>query len=105
MTHKRLPATATLQHEDSRVRVTRYDFEVAAETGWHRHAHDYVVVPLCDGALLLEEPEGVRTVELKGGASYARRAGVEHNVVNASSGPFAFVEVELLSAHAPPELP
>ncbi len=96
MTDKRLPATATLQLEDSRVRVTRYDFEVAAETGWHRHAHDYVVVPLWDGALQLEEPEGVRTVDLKTGVSYARRAGVEHNVVNASSGPFAFVEVELL---------
>ncbi|HVL55542.1 MAG TPA: cupin domain-containing protein [Burkholderiaceae bacterium] len=92
----RSPATVTVQIDSGRVRVTRYDFAEGAETGWHRHAHDYVVVPLCDGALLLEEPDGNRTVQLKSGASYARNAGVEHNVVNATSGPFAFVEIELL---------
>lgn len=96
MTAKRLPATASMQIENGRVRVTRYDFGVGAQTGWHKHAHDYVVVPLWDGALRLEEPVGIRTVELKAGVSYARGAGVEHNVINASSGPFAFVEVELL---------
>jgi quercetin dioxygenase-like cupin family protein len=96
MTEKRSPATATVQLDNGRARVTRYDFGVAGETGWHRHLHDYVVVPLCDGALHLEEPDGVRTVELKAGVSYARNAGVEHNVINASPGPFAFVEVELL---------
>ncbi len=90
-------ATASIQLETARVRVTRYDFAVGAETGWHRHAHDYVVVPLWDGTLRLEEADGgVRTVELKAGISYSRNAGVEHNVINASSGPFAFVEVELL---------
>ena len=96
MTERRLLATASMQLESGRVRATRYDFGVGAETGWHKHAHDYVVVPLCDGALRLEEPEWVRTVQLKAGVSYARGAGVEHNVINASSGPFAFVEVELL---------
>jgi mannose-6-phosphate isomerase-like protein (cupin superfamily) len=35
------------------------------------------------------------TAELKAGVSYARPAGVEHNVVNGSSMPLAFVEVEL----------
>ena len=96
MIKKRLPATASIQLENGRVRVTRHDFDIGAETGWHQHAHDYVVVPLWDGTLRLEEPEGDRTVELKAGVSYARSVGVKHNVINASLGPFAFVEVELL---------
>jgi beta-alanine degradation protein BauB len=93
---KPIPAVATIQLENARVRVTRYDFAVGAETGWHKHAHDYVVVPVWDGALRLEEPGNERTVELRAGVSYARNAGVEHNVINASSAPFAFVEIELL---------
>jgi mannose-6-phosphate isomerase-like protein (cupin superfamily) len=56
----------------------------------------YVVVPVNDGTLLLELPGGqTMTAELKAGVSYARPAGVEHNVVNGSSMPLAFVEVEL----------
>jgi mannose-6-phosphate isomerase-like protein (cupin superfamily) len=35
------------------------------------------------------------TAELKAGVSYARDAGVEHNVVNAGDAPLSFVEVEL----------
>ena len=92
----RAPATATVQVETDRVRVTRYDFADGAETGWHRHAHDYVVVPLQDGVLQIEAADGMRRVPLAAGASYARGAGVEHNVINASGGPFAFVEIELL---------
>src|ERR1700733_5453028 len=37
------------------VRVTEWRFAPGAETGWHRHEADYVVVPLLDGDLLLEE--------------------------------------------------
>ena len=43
---ERLKATATSQIDDDRVRVVRWDFEVGAETGWHKHAMDYIVVPL-----------------------------------------------------------
>jgi mannose-6-phosphate isomerase-like protein (cupin superfamily) len=32
---------------------------------------------------------------LRAGQAYARPVGVEHNIVNASEGEFAFVEVEL----------
>ena len=87
----------SLQVDEPWVRVTEYRFAPGAETGWHRHEHDYVVVPLMDGRLLLEEPGGTtRLAELRRHESYARRAGVEHNVVNASEGEFAFLEVELL---------
>lgn len=86
----------TLQLDDAQVRVTRWDFDPGAETGWHRHGMAYVVVPVTDGTLLLELPGGqTATAELKAGVSYARGAGVEHNVVNAGATPLAFVEVEL----------
>lgn len=92
----RAPAVATLQLDDAHLRVTRWDFDPGAETGWHRHGMAYVVVPVNDGTLLLELPGGqTMTAELKAGVSYARAAGVEHNVVNAGKTPLAFVEVEL----------
>ena len=97
MTHPRVPAIATLRIDESQVRATEFRFAPGAETGWHRHEHDYVVVPLLDGKLLLEEPGGTsRIAELRAHIPYARRAGVEHNVVNANDFEFAFLEVELL---------
>lgn len=92
----RAPAVGTVQLDDARVRVTRWDFDPGAETGWHRHGYGYVVVPVTDGSLLLELPGGATmTAELKAGIAYSRDAGVEHNVVNAGSAPLSFVEVEL----------
>ena len=37
---------ATTQLDDEHVRVTRWDFNPGAETGWHRHGWLYVVVPV-----------------------------------------------------------
>ena len=92
----RAPATGTVQVDDARVRVTRWDFAPGAETGWHRHGFGYVVVPVTDGTLLLELPGGaVASAELKAGVAYAREAGVEHNVVNAGDAPLSFVEMEM----------
>ena len=92
---KREKATSTVQVDDEKVRVTRWDFSPGAETGWHKHGMDYVVVPLTDGTLSAELLDG-STVEnqLTIGSSYARGAGVEHNIVNASNSPFSFIEVE-----------
>ncbi len=92
----RAPAVATVQIDDAHVRVTRWDFEPGAETGWHRHGMAYLVVPATDGMLTIELPGGgTVTAELKAGVSYARNAGVEHNVVNGGSAPLSFVEIEL----------
>jgi beta-alanine degradation protein BauB len=92
----REPARATVQIDDAHLRVTRWDFNPGAETGWHRHGFLYVVVPVIDGDLLVEMPDGsTMTAELKAGVSYARIAGVEHNVVNAGATPLSFVEVEV----------
>ncbi len=92
----REPATGTVQIDDENIRVTRWDFNPGAETGWHRHGWLYVVVPVTDGTLLVELAGGETvTAELKAGVSYTRTAGVEHNVVNGGSAPLSFVETEL----------
>src|SRR5712672_2522763 len=38
-------AVATIKIEEPHVRVTEFRFAPGAETGWHRHEYDYVVVP------------------------------------------------------------
>ena len=95
MATKRAAATPTTQVNNERVTVTEWRFAPDAETGWHKHGHDYVVVPMMDGRLLLETPNGESVSELKCGKSYFKQAGVEHNVVNASGAEFAFVEIEI----------
>lgn len=91
----RAKAVATRLQETDRVIVTEWRFAVGAETGWHRHAYDYVVVCLTSGKLLAETTEGDVETPLFAGQAYARPVGVEHNIVNTSEGEFAFVEVEL----------
>ncbi len=88
-------AIATIQVDDAHVRVTEWRFAPGAETGWHRHAHDYVVVPITDGLLRLESLQGDLEAQLRLGQSYARQVGVEHNVVNVGPHELAFIEVEL----------
>ena len=85
--------------ENDRLSVTRWNFSKLGNwTGWHRHEHDYVVVPLFDGDLWIES--GTETVIscLKTGGSYFRQAGVEHDVRNGNDGAYSFIEVELLEA-------
>ena len=89
-------ATHSVLVDDDKVRVTRWDFEPGAETGWHRHGMDYVITTLTSCHMLLEEPGGgSRRVDMEAGIAYRREEGVEHNVVNAGDAPMAFVEVEL----------
>ncbi|WP_018717484.1 cupin domain-containing protein [Arhodomonas aquaeolei] len=95
MNDERPMATATVQEDNERVIVTEWCFAPGAQTGWHRHEHDYVVVPLTAGRLLLESESGTASSELTPGVSYFRTAGAEHNVVNDGDAELAFVEVEL----------
>lgn len=93
---QRPPATATQLIDDDRVRVTRFEFEPGAETGWHRHGMDYVITTLTDCRMLLEEPGGEsREVLIPSGTVYRRDEGVEHNVINGGDAPMSFVETEL----------
>lgn len=89
-------AIPTVQIDDERTIVTSWRFAPGAETGWHRHEHDYVVVPLADGVLRIENERGEATeATLRAGVSYTRKAGVEHNVINANPYDFEFIEIEL----------
>ncbi len=92
---KRATCTATRMIDDARVIVTRFDFAPGAETGWHRHGHDYVITALTDCAMLIEDAGGARRVLVAAGTAYRRDKGVEHNVVNDGDLPMSFVEVEL----------
>lgn len=93
---KRRSCEPTVLVDDDRVRVTRFDFVPGAETGWHRHGHDYVITAITDCPMLLEEPGGgTRRVLVPAGSAYRRSEGVEHNVVNDGATAMSFVEVEL----------
>lgn len=95
MTTNRPQAVPHRQLETERVIVTEWRFAPGAETGWHRHEYDYVVVPVTNGTLLLETSAGEVRAELKLGQSYNREVGVEHNVINDNPFDLAFVEIEL----------
>lgn len=97
-THDARPlAVSTRQLENERFIVTEWRFAPGAHTGWHRHAHDYVVVPMTTGTLQLETADGSSLADLVAGVSYARNAGVEHDVINAGEEEFVFIEVEARS--------
>ena len=88
-------ASPTVQIDNDRVKVTEWRFAPGAETGWHRHGMDYVVVPMTTGTLLLETPQGEIKSPLTAGVSNTRLTGVEHNVINDNAHEFVFVEIEL----------
>jgi beta-alanine degradation protein BauB len=88
-------ASATVLIDNARVIVTEWRFAPGAETGWHRHAHDYVVLPQTTGKLRIETLDQAQETPLRAGIPYFRKAGVEHNVVNANDFEFVFVEVEI----------
>jgi quercetin dioxygenase-like cupin family protein len=89
-------ATSKVFIDNERVRVTEWRFAPGAATGWHRHALDYLVVPVADGDLELVGRDGQRTrAQLSKGVPYFRNAGVEHDVINPNAFEFTFVEIEL----------
>jgi len=90
-----MKAKPTAQIDTDRVVVTEWSFAPGAETGHHVHERDYVVVPLVTGKVRVEDSAGEREVEMQAGVSYARSAGVAHNLVSLNEYEFSFVEVEL----------
>ena len=83
-----MKAVPTIQAENELTRVTEWRFAPGAATGYHRHEHDYVVVPMTTGNLRLSGPDVEDIGALVAGRSYFRRAGVEHDVVNANDHEF-----------------
>ena len=89
-------AVPTVQIDNERARVTRWHWAPGATSGFHRHEHDYIVVPLTSGTLEVTGPDGKTTrATLTAGEPYFRSAGVEHDVKNATSAELVFVEIEL----------
>jgi len=95
MANSRPKAISKLLQETDRVIVTEWRLAPGAETGWHRHSYDYVVICLTAGKLVAETSAGDVETELAFGQAYARPVGVEHNIVNPGAREFAFVEVEI----------
>jgi hypothetical protein len=91
----KMTATPKQLIDNDRVTVTEWRFKPGDATGYHRHAHDYVVVPLTTGKLRLVEPDGTREAPLTVGVPYFRGEGVEHDVINANAFDFAFIEIEI----------
>ena len=100
MTDNVKPGTASSRVliDNDRVRVTEWRFASRGDnTGWHKHAYDYVVVPLFDGKLEISMPDGKTVVaELKSGEPYFREKGVEHDVLNGNDFECAFIEIEMV---------
>ena len=90
-------AVPTTQVENERFIVTEYRFPPGGHTGWHRHAYDYVVVPLTTGSLRIDLGGRETEAQLTAGVSYSRNAGVEHDVINDSESEFVFIEIEAKS--------
>ena len=85
-----------LMIDNSRVRVTEWEFDPGDETGQHIHEYDYVVVPMKDRILKIITDDGsVSLSELKKGVSYFRERGVNHNVINENKFHYSFVEIEI----------
>lgn len=95
MTEMRKTAKPTVQIENERVIVTEWRLDPGAETTWHRHGYDYIVVPQTTGKLRIETETGSTVFKLVAGESYARPKGVAHNVVNQNEYEIVFVEIEL----------
>jgi quercetin dioxygenase-like cupin family protein len=90
-------ASSTIQIDNSLVRVTEWRFPPGTSTGFHRHAYDYVVVPMTTARLRILTPTGETAGDLVSGQAYFRSAGVEHEVVNDNPFEVTFVETELLN--------
>ena len=90
-----IPAEPTVQRDDADLRITRWDFPPGAATGWHSHGWPYFVVMLTDATMRIHDGTAVNEVTLVAGQSYARPAGIKHDVMNGGTAPMAFVEIEV----------
>jgi quercetin dioxygenase-like cupin family protein len=88
-------ARPTVQVDNERVRVTEWRFEPGTATGWHRHEHDYVIVPMTVGPLRIRTAQDEVPSDIMPGQAYFRAAGAEHDVVNPNRHEVVFVEIEV----------
>jgi len=61
---------------------------------------------LTDSVMKIEAPDGaVSEVQRKAGECYQRPAGIEHDVMNGSEHPMAFIEIEVVRADSEAKRP
>src|SRR5271167_4858170 len=97
-----IPAVPTVQQDDQDIRITRWDFAPGAVTGWHTHGWPYFVVMLTDGLLCVHDGSTVSDSPRTAGQAYNRPSGLQHDVMNGSDHPVAFIEIELKRPEAVP---
>ena len=90
-----IPAVPTVQQDDQDTRITRWDFPPGAVTGWHTHGWPYFVIMLTDFTLSVHNGTEVADATFVAGQSYHRPPGIQHDVMNSSSHPAAFIEIEI----------
>jgi quercetin dioxygenase-like cupin family protein len=90
-----IPAVSTVQQDDENLRITRWDIPPGAVPGWHAHGWPYLVVMLTDATLSIHNGMTVTDTPLVAGQSYQRPPGIQHDVMNSSPHPAAFVEIEI----------
>ena len=81
--------------EDEKTRITFWRFPPGAQTGWHRHIHDYVTLQQPGGQLKLEDRNGnIKHIQYEEGHAAAYSAPVEHNATNISDVEVRVTEIE-----------
>lgn len=88
-------ADVVVVEDGDRIRIVRYTLAPGQSTGWHRHAHDYVIVPYADCRVRVETTEGVIEAEMWRDRPYFRGKGVEHTVTSLMEAPLSFLEIEI----------
>lgn len=88
-------AERVVMFEDEKTRITFWRFPPGTQTGWHRHAHDYVTIQQSSGQLKLENRDGtVKVIDYKDGRAAAYSAPIEHNATNISDVEVRVTEIE-----------
>jgi len=90
-----IPSVPSIQQDDDTIRITRWDFEPSAVTGWHEHGWPYFVIMLVAGTLRVHDGTKITEVPLEQGQAYMRPAGIKHDVMNGSPHPISFIEIEV----------
>ena len=88
-------AVATVLESNDRVVITEWRFAPGAETGWHTHEMDYVIVYRTAAKHVVETPDMKLELDIPEGRSYFRKAGLEHNVINAGDSEVVLVETQI----------
>lgn len=73
----------------------RYSLAPGADTDWHRHALDYVMVPYGDCRVRVATKAGASEAAMTRDQPYFRLKGAEHNVTNVMDAPLSFLEIEI----------